>query len=129
MLRDGRRASGIFPEGVRGDGELDRFHGGAAYLALVTGAPVVPVAVSAPGSPARHTDSCHRRGTRLDVVYGEPLLVERRPWPRPQAEVRRASEMLRNRFRMHLVEAMALTGPRRCPGRSPKAMRLPPTPT
>ena len=41
VLRDGR-AVGIFPEGRRGDGDLERFHRGAAYLALVTGAPVVP---------------------------------------------------------------------------------------
>ena len=42
VVRDGGVA-GIFPEGTRGDGELHRFHHGAAYLALVTGAPVVPV--------------------------------------------------------------------------------------
>ena len=38
VLRDGGVA-GVFPEGTRGDGELHRFHHGAAYLALVTGAP------------------------------------------------------------------------------------------
>ena len=32
-------AVGIFPEGSRGAGELERFHRGAAYLAMVTGAP------------------------------------------------------------------------------------------
>ena len=34
---------GVFPEGARGSGELELFHRGAAYLAHVTGAPVVPV--------------------------------------------------------------------------------------
>ena len=33
VVRDGGVA-GIFPEGTRGDGELRRFHHGAAYLAL-----------------------------------------------------------------------------------------------
>ena len=42
VIRDGG-VVGIFPEGTRSSGELDRFHHGAAYLALVTGAPVVPV--------------------------------------------------------------------------------------
>ena len=41
-LRDGR-AVGIYPEGSRGAGDLQRFHRGAAYLALVSGAPIVPV--------------------------------------------------------------------------------------
>ena len=41
-LRDGA-AVGIFPEGSRGAGDLGRFHRGAAYFGLVTGAPIVPV--------------------------------------------------------------------------------------
>ena len=36
-------AVGIFPEGNRGAGDLTRFRNGAAYLALVTGAPIVPL--------------------------------------------------------------------------------------
>ena len=47
VLRDGG-AVGIFPEGSRGGGEFDRFHRGAAYLGLVSGAPIVPV------DPVRH---------------------------------------------------------------------------
>ena len=42
VLRSGH-VVGIFPEGSRGAGEFDRFHTGAAYLAMVTGAPIVPV--------------------------------------------------------------------------------------
>ena len=47
VLRDGG-AVGIFPEGSRGGGEFDRFHRGAAYLGLVSGAP------DRPGHPVRH---------------------------------------------------------------------------
>lgn len=36
---------GVFPEGTRGAGDVARVHGGIAYLALRSGAPVVPVAV------------------------------------------------------------------------------------
>ena len=42
VLRDGH-VVGIYPEGTRGAGEYAEYHHGAAYLALVTGAPVVPV--------------------------------------------------------------------------------------
>ena len=119
VLRDGG-VVGIFPEGARGDGELRRFHGGVAYLAMVTGAPVVPVAVFGTREPGGHTDFVPAAGTRLDVVYGEPLVVTRRPWPRRTQEVRRTSEMLRNRFLDHLVQAKALTG-RELPGPIPGA--------
>lgn len=127
VLRDGG-VVGIFPEGTRGDGELRRFHGGVAYLAMVTGASVVPVAVFGTRGPGGHTDSVPPPGTRLDVVYGEPLVVARRPWPRRKGEVRRVSEMLRNRFLDHLVQAKALTG-RELPGPIPGADAFPPIPT
>ena len=56
VLRDGR-AVGIFPEGRRGTGDLERFHRGAAYFALVSGAPVVPVAILGTREPGGHTNS------------------------------------------------------------------------
>ncbi len=56
VLRDGG-AVGVFPEGTRGDGELHRFHHGAAYLALVSGAPVVPVILLGTREPGGGIDS------------------------------------------------------------------------
>ncbi|MGZ6826936.1 MAG: lysophospholipid acyltransferase family protein, partial [Mycobacteriales bacterium] len=41
----GDGALGVFPEGTRGAGELESVSDGLAYLALRSGAPVVPVAV------------------------------------------------------------------------------------
>jgi len=117
VLRDGG-VVGVFPEGARGDGELHTFRGGVAYLAMVTGAPVVPVAVFGTREPGEHTDSVPPAGSRLDLVYGEPLRVPRQPWPRRKEEVRRTSTMLRNRFLDHLVRARALTG-RELPGPIP----------
>jgi 1-acyl-sn-glycerol-3-phosphate acyltransferase len=41
---EGGNAVGVFPEGTRSrDGKLHKGHSGAAHLALVTGAPLVPV--------------------------------------------------------------------------------------
>ena len=56
VLREGG-VVGIYPEGTRGDGELRHFHTGAAYLALVTGAPVVPLVVFGTREPGGGTDS------------------------------------------------------------------------
>lgn len=110
---------GIYPEGTRGDGEFRHVHTGVAYLALATGAPVVPLAVFGTREPGGHTDSIPPRGSRFDFVYGTPVYLEQQPWPRRQAEVRSATAFLRNKFVEHLVEAKATTG-RELPGPLPE---------
>ena len=70
VVRDGGVA-GIFPEGTRGDGELHRFHHGAAYLALVTGAPVVPVTMlGTRAARRRRANALPARGDTIDLVFG-----------------------------------------------------------
>jgi len=117
VLRDGG-VVGIYPEGTRGDGQVHLFEPGAAYLALVTGAPVVPVAVFGTRERGGGVDSVPQRGARFDFVYGEPVYLAAHAWPRTQAEVRRAAAGLRNNLVAHVVEAMALTG-RNLPGPIP----------
>lgn len=73
---------GIFPEGtrIRRDG-LGRFHSGMASLALMTGTPVVPVAVIG----SRWLP--HRKGP-LAVLIGKPVTVKRqRPTDEKVAEL------------------------------------------
>jgi 1-acyl-sn-glycerol-3-phosphate acyltransferase len=118
VLRDGG-VVGIYPEGTRGDGEMRHVHTGAAYLALATGAPVVPLVMFGTRDPGGHSDSVPGRGARFDFVYGAPGHWEAQPWPRTQAEVRRTTAELRNRFVEHLVEARARTG-RDLPGPLPQ---------
>ncbi len=118
VLRDGG-VVGIYPEGTRGDGELARFGNGVAYLALVTGAPVVPLAVFGTREPGAHSNSVPRRGSRVDFVYGAAVHLEQRPWPRTQAEVRRTAGELRKILLDHVVEAKGLTG-RSLPGPLPE---------
>lgn len=117
VLRDGG-VVGVYPEGTRGDGELHVFHRGVAYLALVTGAPVVPLVMFGTRERGGGVDSVPGRGARFDFVYGTPVYLEQHAWPRTQAEVRRAAADLRNRLVEHLVEAMARTG-RTLPGPLP----------
>ncbi|WP_134742374.1 lysophospholipid acyltransferase family protein [Nocardioides sp. 503] len=117
VLRDGG-VVGVFPEGRRGAGELDRFHRGAAYLALVTGAPVVPVILIGTREPGGHTGSLPRRGARIELVIGAPFTLEQMPWPRRRADVETASLRLRDRMLDDLREALVTTG-RRLPGPLP----------
>ena len=62
---------GIFPEGTRiKKNGLGRFHSGMASLALMTGTPVIPVAVV--GS----VDMPRKKGP-LAVLIGSPINVEK----------------------------------------------------
>jgi 1-acyl-sn-glycerol-3-phosphate acyltransferase len=117
VLRDGG-VVGVYPEGSRGDGELRVFHRGVAYLALVTGAPVVPLVMFGTRERGGGLDSVPAKGARFDFVYGTPVYLAQHSWPRTQADVRRTAADLRNRLVDHLVDAMALTG-RPLPGPIP----------
>lgn len=117
VLRDGG-VVGIFPEGRRGDGELHRFHHGASYLALVTGAPVVPVVFLGTREPGGGINSVPPRGSRFDLVYGPPVRLKARPWPRTPGMVRETSMLLRERLRETVELARSTTG-RNLPGPLP----------
>jgi len=111
---------GIFPEGTRGPGDFPRFHHGAAYLALVTGAPVVPVTFFGTRDPGAGSSSVPARGTRVDMVHGEPFWVPAQPWPRTREQVAATSALLREHMVAQLQAAQALTG-RSLPGPLPTA--------
>jgi 1-acyl-sn-glycerol-3-phosphate acyltransferase len=117
VLRDGGVVA-IYPEGSRGSGEFRHMRNGVAYLALVTGAPVVPLAVFGTRETGGGIDSVPPRGSRFDLVYGPPVYWDPQPWPRRQAHVRQVADSLRKTFLDHLVEARRITG-RELPGPVP----------
>ena len=73
---------GIFPEGTRIKREgLGRFHTGMASLALMTGTPVIPVAVLG-------TMDLPRKNGPLAVLIGKPIEVKKqRPTDEKVAEL------------------------------------------
>lgn len=117
VLRSGR-VVGIFPEGSRGAGEFDRFHTGAAYLAMVTGAPIVPVVQFGTREPGAGNHSLPAKGVVVDMVFGDPILIPKTPWPRSKRAVTEASLALREQLIAHLDYAKTLTG-RTLPGPVP----------
>jgi 1-acyl-sn-glycerol-3-phosphate acyltransferase len=119
VLRDGR-AVGIFPEGSRGAGEFDRFHRGAAYLGLVSGAPIVPVVQLGTREPGDGSSALPKKGGHVDLVYGAPYTFDPVPWPRTKQAVEDASRTLRDMMLAHLAHAKELTG-RTLPGPIPAA--------
>ncbi len=115
---DAGEVVGIFPEGTRGDGEFGRIHRGAAYLALVSGAPVVPVAMFGTRAPGARNHAMPPKGGSIDVVYGEPWQVAAQPWPRTREHVGATSALLHQHLRTALDRARDLTG-RDLPGPLP----------
>jgi 1-acyl-sn-glycerol-3-phosphate acyltransferase len=103
-------AVGIFPEGNRGAGDLTRFQNGAAYFALVTGAPIVPLMMFGTRPKGGGKDAMPRRGAVLDLVYGAPFRVDRTPWPRTRTLVAATSDALHARMLEELTAGLALTG-------------------
>jgi 1-acyl-sn-glycerol-3-phosphate acyltransferase len=100
----------VFPEGVRGTGEMTYAKGGAAYLALVTGAPIVPVAILGTREPGQTASQMPRRGNTIHVVYGEPIPVQHLDWPRRKRVVAELNEQVRRQLAEHVIAAQALTG-------------------
>ncbi len=100
----------IYPEGVRGVGDVSYTKPGAAYLALVTGAPVVPVACLGTRSDGAPTESMPARGTRVDVVFGTAVQFEAVRWPRTRAAVADVQEFLQASVADHVRSACAATG-------------------
>jgi 1-acyl-sn-glycerol-3-phosphate acyltransferase len=117
VLRSGN-VVGIFPEGARGAGEFERFHTGAAYLAMVTGAPIVPVVQFGTREPGAGSHSLPAKGMTVDMVFGDPITIPQMPWPRRKRDVAARSLELREHLLKHLEQAKARTG-RSLPGPIP----------
>jgi 1-acyl-sn-glycerol-3-phosphate acyltransferase len=112
------RPIGLFPEGTRSrDGHLKAGRDGAAYLAMRTGAPVLPVGISGthrifPG------ESRWPHATKVVVRIGEPFTLPHRPSGRlERAELAQGTERI-----MAAIDALLPKDQRRIegpPGSSP----------
>ena len=117
VLQDGG-AIGIFPEGSRGSGAFDVFHHGVSYLALVSGAMIVPVNQIGTREPGGSSSSLPPRRSRVDLVYGETWQTTRIPWPRTREHTLATSTLLWEYLRDQQNRALAQVG-RSLPGPLP----------
>lgn len=74
------RVLGIYPEGTRRPGALLPFRPGAAWLALASGAPMVPAGITGTGEVISEGSWIPRRA-RVQIAFGEPIAVAREPNP------------------------------------------------
>jgi 1-acyl-sn-glycerol-3-phosphate acyltransferase len=101
---------GIFPETVRGSGDVVHVDHGVAYLAARTGAVVVPVAILGTRNPGSGRDSLPRIRSRIDVVFGAPGDVRVEGDARRRVVIARSGERLRQLLADHVHAACARTG-------------------
>ncbi|WP_300682978.1 lysophospholipid acyltransferase family protein [Nocardioides sp.] len=107
---DAGDAVGIFPEGTRGGGELASIHAGTAYLGMVSGAPIVPLTFFGTRLPGAGNSSLPPRGSRIDLVFGEPLVLDQVKWPRTRDNVQIATQRVHAHLLAHLAATQAATG-------------------
>ncbi|MBW4095039.1 MAG: 1-acyl-sn-glycerol-3-phosphate acyltransferase, partial [Acidobacteria bacterium] len=103
---------GILPEGTRGQGDMSSMNAGVAWLALNSGAVVVPVAVLGTRLPGEHKDTIPRPRRRLHVVFGEPLSITRDAGVSGRVSMDRATEKIRLSLAQHIRGAIDATGQR-----------------
>ena len=101
---------GIFPEGNRGRGDAASGRAGVAWLAVTSGAPVVPAAVLGTrrtGESVSHVPGLRRR---LVVEFGEPVVLTREPGMSGREAVTRGNETLRAALADHVRAVSARSG-------------------
>jgi 1-acyl-sn-glycerol-3-phosphate acyltransferase len=99
----------IFVEGRRGAGDLKHIKGGVAWLALVSGAPVVPVSIFGTRAPGADREARPPKGSTIHVVYGDPTQVDAVPWPRSTEALATARKKIHAHLKQQLKAAQKST--------------------
>jgi 1-acyl-sn-glycerol-3-phosphate acyltransferase len=99
-------ALGVFPEGTRGSGTFDQIAEGLAYLAVRSGAPVVPVAVLGTSAAWQKGASIPKLRAPVQMVFGLPMTIAVDGDPRARRTVADAATQLRAGLVDHLQAAM-----------------------
>ncbi|WP_084078372.1 1-acyl-sn-glycerol-3-phosphate acyltransferase [Demequina sp. NBRC 110057] len=100
---------GVFPEGTRGAGRADAVHGGAAWLAIQSGAPIVPTALVGTRHTGEPTGVWPRPGRRILVEFGEPFSLDLDEALRGRARQEAAQRLLAEALRERIDATLATT--------------------
>jgi 1-acyl-sn-glycerol-3-phosphate acyltransferase len=92
----------VFPEGSRGKGDFSDVRDGLAWLAMRSGAPIVPVVCMGTGAGGSTIGGIARPGARLTAAYGEPFFVPLPPdRPRSRTALSAGAALVRERLVAH----------------------------
>ncbi|MFE4197375.1 lysophospholipid acyltransferase family protein [Paenarthrobacter sp. NPDC056912] len=109
-LLDAGRCVGILPEGTRGSGSAESISSGVAWLALNSGATVIPVAILGTRQGGEHRDHIPKPRRKLHVSFGEPVTVKRRKGEPGRVSMDRAAAEIRDALAEHVQDAIRATG-------------------
>lgn len=109
-LLDAGRCVGILPEGTRGSGSAESISNGVAWLALNSGATVIPVAILGTRQGDEHRDHIPKPRRKLHVSFGEPITVKRRKGEPGRVSMDRAAAEIRDALAEHVQDAIRATG-------------------
>ncbi|VXB63843.1 1-acyl-sn-glycerol-3-phosphate acyltransferase [Arthrobacter sp. 9V] len=109
-LLDAGRCVGILPEGTRGSGSAENISNGVAWLALNSGATVIPVAILGTRQGDEHRDHIPKPRRKLHVSFGEPITVKRRKGEPGRVSMDRAAAEIREALAGHVQDAIRATG-------------------
>ncbi len=101
---------GIFPEGSRGRGDGSSSRAGVAWLAVHSGAPVVPVAMLGTRRTGESAGKVPGLRRRLHVEYGEPVVVTGTEGLPKREAVAVAQAQLQRALAEHVKATEARTG-------------------
>lgn len=101
---------GVFPEGSRGRGDVAAVHAGVTFLAMASGAPIVPVACLGTRRAGGSVSRPPLPGRRLAVVFGNPLTLTA-PLGMPRREASKLlTEQVRSALAAHVRASSIRTG-------------------
>lgn len=98
-------AVGIFPEGTRGRGDVASVQQGAAWLALQSGARVVPVAFLGTRATGSATGSLPTPRARVVMAFGDPVDLLVQPAASGRQRLAAATEQVRDGLAAHVRES------------------------
>ncbi|NQD86321.1 1-acyl-sn-glycerol-3-phosphate acyltransferase [Paenarthrobacter sp. CM16] len=110
QLLDDGRCVGILPEGTRGSGSAGSISNGVAWLAINSGATVIPVAILGTRQGDEHRDHIPKPRRKLHVSFGEPITVKRRKGEPGRVSMDRAAAEIREALADHVQDAIRATG-------------------
>jgi 1-acyl-sn-glycerol-3-phosphate acyltransferase len=100
----------VYPEGTRGSGDFTDMRRGLAWLAVRSGAPVVPVVAFGVGSRGTTLSALPPVRSRLNVVFGTPVDLPD-VGVRTRAAVKEANRLLQTALTAHYAAVAARFGP------------------
>jgi 1-acyl-sn-glycerol-3-phosphate acyltransferase len=109
LLENGA-AVGIFPEGSRGDGQMREIKAGVAWLAVNSGAPVVPFACLGTRREGEGASRFPPPRRKIHVSFGAPLRLDVDGAAPNRERIASALEQIRVGLAAHVESAVAASG-------------------